>query len=167
MPTKSPRDPAPVIDLNPNGKPTPWDVANYMASVNPVLKGLGMKVVDTREGFAEMTMYVGPEQGNTYGVCHGGVVFSFADMCFGLAANSYNERAVTASAEIHYIRPGNVGAELSAIATEVWRGPRSALYDVHVRNADGETAAHVRFRGRILGGSVVPPPGQDKPEQLA
>jgi len=149
------------------GKPSPRDVANYMASVNPVFRSMAMKVIDTREGYAEISMHIGPEYGNTYGVCHGGVVFSIADMCFGIAANSCNERCVTASAEIQYISPGNVGAEMTAVATEVWRGPRSAIYDVHVRNADGETTALVRIRGRILGGPVIPPSGQDKPEQLS
>jgi acyl-CoA thioesterase len=148
-------------------KPTPWDVANYMASVNPVFQNMGMKVLETREGYAEMSMHIGPEFGNTYGVCHGGVVFSIADMCFGIAANSYNERCVTASAEIQYISPGNVGDVMTAVATETWRGPRSAVYDVELRNANGETAALVRIRGRILGGAVVTPPGQDKPEQLS
>lgn len=148
-------------------KPTPWEVARYMASVNPVMLSTGMRIVDTREGYAELAMYIGPEYGNTYGVCHGGIVFSLADMCFGLAANSYNERCVTASAEIQYISPGNVGKDMTAIATETWRSARSAIYDVHVRNADGETAALVRVRGRILGGPVVPPPGQEKPEQLS
>lgn len=155
-------NPAPT----PGPNPDPWAVARYMASVNPVMLSTRMRIVDTREGYAELAMFIGPEYGNTYGVCHGGIVFSLADMCFGLAANSYNERCVTASAEIQYISPGNVGADMTAIATETWRSKRSAIYDVHVRNADGETAALLRIRGRILGGPVVPPPGQDKPEQL-
>ncbi|MEO0620241.1 MAG: hotdog fold thioesterase [Pseudomonadota bacterium] len=150
-----------------NSDTGPWAVARYMASVNPVMLSTGMRIIETYEGYAELAMHIGPEYGNTYGVCHGGIVFSLADMCFGLAANSYNERCVTASAEIHYIAPGNVNADMTAVAKEVWRGPRASLYDVHVRNADGATAAHVRVRGRILGGPVIPPPGSEKPEQLA
>ncbi|MEL6288014.1 MAG: hotdog fold thioesterase [Pseudomonadota bacterium] len=148
------------------GAADPWTVARYMASVNPVMKATGMRILDTRAGYARMSMFISEQYGNTYGVCHGGVVFSLADMCFGLAGNSHNVRCVTASADIDYISPGNVGADLYAEATEVHLGKRTALYDVRVTNADGSVAALARFKGRRLGGPVVPPDGAERPEQL-
>ena len=126
-----------------------------MASVNPVMQNMAMEVVATELGFAEVRMLIRPDMGNTFGVCHGGVLFSLADMCFGVAANSYNERAVTASAEIQFLAPAHVGDVLTATTRETWRGPRTAIYDVRVESPGGETAALMRARARILGGPVI------------
>jgi len=151
---------------------TPEAVAAHMASVNAVFQGLGMDVIDIGHGHATVTMTVRPDMSNTYGVCHGGIIFSLADMAFGFAANAYDERIVTASAEIHYLAPVPMGAKLAAFGTEVHRGPRSGLYDVTIRdfappvdvsagaNENAEDAlttyAVMRGRARVIGGSVVP-----------
>ena len=94
--------------------------------------------------------------GNTYGAVHGGIVFSFADTCFGLAANSRDIKAVTASAEIHYIAPAPVGDVIRAIAKETWRGERSGLYDVEIRDPENTVLALMRARARILPERVIP-----------
>lgn len=112
-----------------------------MARMSAVFRGYDMAVDQIALGEAVVTMIVRPDMANTYGVCHGGMIFSLADTAFGLAANAYDERIVTASAEIHYIAPIPMGTTLRAIATEVHRGPRSGLYDVRIEGLLASTTS--------------------------
>lgn len=145
---------------------SPWAVVRFMMSINPVMQHLGMRVTDVAPGRSELAMPVRPDMGNTYGVCHGGIVFSFADMCFGLAANAGDVRAVTASAEIHFVAPVPIGTELLGVGHEVWRRGRTTLIDVTLSDPAGTTLALMRARGRIFDERVVPADWTD-PEAAA
>ncbi|KAB2849396.1 MAG: PaaI family thioesterase, partial [Hyphomicrobiaceae bacterium] len=79
------------------GLPAPRDVIADMARRNPVFLGLGIEVLLAERGLSRFAMVVRPDMGNTFGVCHGGVYFTLADLCLGFTCNAArNERAVTA-----------------------------------------------------------------------
>jgi acyl-CoA thioesterase len=79
-------------------------------------------------------------------MCHGGIVFAFADSAFAFACNSYGDPMVAAGASIEFLAPTPSGERLSAEATEVSRTARHGIYDVAVSAASGAVLAH--FRGR-------------------
>ena len=143
----------------------PLTVARYMGAANPVCQHFDIRVVDVVEGAAQMVMTTRPDMGNTYGVVHGGIVLSFADMCFGMAANSRDVQAVTASAQIHYLAPVPIGIELHGSAREAWLGARSAIYDVEISDGDGTTLSLMQARARLLYARVIPADwtGNDEP----
>jgi acyl-CoA thioesterase len=109
-------------------------------------QSLGIEILDAAPGRTRIAMTVRSDMVNGYGMCHGGIVFAFADSAFAFACNSYGDPMVAAGASIEFLAPTPQGERVTATATEVFRGVRHGIYDVAVTNAAGEVLAH--FRGR-------------------
>lgn len=109
-------------------------------------QSLGIRVVETRPGYAKTTMLVRDDMVNGHGACHGGLIFSLADSAFAFSCNSHGGVVVAAAASIDFLAPAQGGDELTAVAVERWRSRRSGVYEVTVANQRGETIA--LFRGR-------------------
>lgn len=129
-------------------------IIEKMAACNPVYQHLGLQVLSAGPGHARFAMRVRPELTNTFGLGHGGIVFTLADMAFGFTCNASGERALTASAAIDYLAPAPVDAVLIADAREVARQGRNAFYDVVISVEGGEPIAIVRGRMKVIGGPV-------------
>ena len=129
---------------------TPLEVAQ--SAVASMLRGdrasqkLGIEILDVAPGNVRIAMTVLPEMLNGHGLCHGGILFTFADSAFAFACNSYGEPMVAAGATIEFLAPGLGGERLTAVASEVTRTARSGIYDVRIANHAGESVAV--FRGR-------------------
>jgi acyl-CoA thioesterase len=137
-------------------KPTRREMMDFMATRNPVFREMGMVVLEAVPGRSRLAMVVLPAMANTFGTCHGGVIFTLADMSFGWTCNAANEKAVTAGATIDIVGPAKVGDRLIADAVETYRQGRNALYDVRISvEATGADIALVRGRMRIIGGKVM------------
>ncbi len=107
---------------------------------------LKLEFLDVAPGQVRISMTVRDDMVNGHGMCHGGVVFAFADSAFAFACNSHGDAMVAAGCSIEFLAPTRLGERISATATEVFRGPRHGIYDVAVTAASGEVLAH--FRGR-------------------
>lgn len=143
--------------MAPNAVPTAeYRLIMQMAKRNPVFRHLGIQVEVAAPGHTRFSMQMRPDLTNTFGVGHGGIIFTLADMAFGFACNASGERAMTASASIDYLAPAPVEARLVADAREVARQGRNAFYDVVISVDGGDTIAIVRGRMKVLGGQVVP-----------
>ena len=135
---------------------SPDDIARACADAmwkeDDASKGLGMKIVEVKPGFATLTMTVQPHMVNGQRIAHGGFIFLLADSTFALACNSRNERAVAAQCNISFIKPGKLGDKLVATAKEISRTGRSGIYDVRV-TVDDVAIAELRGHSRTLGGA--------------
>src|SRR5258708_25085825 len=109
-------------------------------------QSLGIEIIDVSHGGVQIAMPVRPDMVNGYGMCHGGIVFAFADSAFAFACNSHGDPMVAAGASIEFLAPTPRGERLTATATEVSRSARHGIYDVAVTAASGAVRAH--FRGR-------------------
>jgi len=109
-------------------------------------QSLGMEIIHVAPGGVQIAMTVRPDMVNGHGMCHGGIIFAFADSAFAFACNSHGDPMVAAGASIEFLAPTPLGERLTATATEVARGARHGIYDVAVTNAAREVLAH--FRGR-------------------
>lgn len=109
-------------------------------------QGLGIRMLETRPGYAKLAMVVREDMLNGHASCHGGFIFTLADSAFAFSCNSHGGTVVAAAASIDFLAPAQGGDELTAIATERWRSKRSGVYEVTVANQRGETIA--LFRGR-------------------
>lgn len=109
-------------------------------------KSLGIEIVEVVPGRVRIEMTVRPDMANGHGMCHGGIVFAFADSAFAFACNSHGEPMVAAGASIEFVAPTPTGTRLTATAVETLRGERHGIYDVVVACASGDVVAH--FRGR-------------------
>ena len=61
---------------------------------------------------------------------------------------SYNRVTLTASGKIYYLRSAMLGDDLTAAATEDYRGRRRGFYTVKITNQNGDAVA--LFRGRAV-----------------
>ena len=109
-------------------------------------QALGIHIIEVAPGRVRIEMTVRPDMVNGYGMCHGGIVFAFADSAFAFACNSYGDPMVAAGAGIDFLAPTPSGERVTATATEVARSSRHGIYDVAVADARGRVLA--QFRGR-------------------
>jgi acyl-CoA thioesterase len=109
-------------------------------------RSLGVEVIDVAPGRVRAEMTVREDMVNGHGMCHGGIIFAFADSAFAFACNTHGIPMVAAGASIEFLAPASSGERLAATANEISRNDRHGLYDVSVTNASGKTVAH--FRGR-------------------
>jgi acyl-CoA thioesterase len=109
-------------------------------------RSLGIEVIEVALGSVRATMTVRQDMVNGHGMCHGGIIFAFADSAFAFACNSHGIPMVAAGAGIEFLAPVLSGERLTASASEISRDDRHGLYDVCVTDASGRAVAH--FRGR-------------------
>ena len=115
----------------------------------------GVRLLDVGPGRARVAMTVEARHVNGHGICHGGYLFLLADAALAYASNSHGTSAVASGADIAFLRPVALGAELVAEAVERALAGRSGLYDVTVRDGD---AAVAEFRGRTRQVPGLAPP---------
>jgi acyl-CoA thioesterase len=138
-----------------NGDETASRAAEAMRRADTAGTGAGVRVLDVGPGHARTALTVEPRHVNGHGICHGGYIFLLADCALAYACNSYGVSAVAAGADIVFLRPVVLGAELVAEAVERARTGRSGLYDVTVR-VDGQAVAEFRGRTRQVPGLAPP-----------
>lgn len=131
-------------------------VARAMYAADHASRALGITVEIPEAGAAVARMRVRPDMVNGFDLCHGGLIFTLADTAFAFACNAYDRLSVAASASIDFLRPGRLGEELVATATEVHHGRRGGVYSVEVRNPEGALLAVFRGRSASRGEAVVP-----------
>jgi acyl-CoA thioesterase len=122
------------------------NVVEQLFGADLASQSLGIEILDVAPGRVRIAMTVRSDMVNGYGMCHGGIVFAFADSAFAFACNSYGEPMVAAGASIEFLAPTARGERVTATAIEVSRGARHGIYDVAVSDSAGEVLA--QFRGR-------------------
>lgn len=125
--------------------------ADAMWAEDRASSGLGMRLESVAAGHAVISMRVTEAMVNGHGMCHGGFIFTLADSAFAFACNSYGERVVAQQAQITFLRPGRLGEQLRADATERTRSGRSGIYDVRVIGDDDTVVAEFRGHSRTTG----------------
>ena len=118
-------------------------------------QALGIQIIDVTPGGARLTMRVRADMTNGHKVCHGGLIFTFADTAFAYACNSYGDNALAAAASIDFLAPAYADDALTAAARELWRAGRSGLYEVEVTNQKGERIALFRGRSHRITGKLI------------
>jgi acyl-CoA thioesterase len=129
--------------------------AAAMQRADRAAESAGVRLLDVGPGSARVGMAVAERHVNGHGICHGGYLFLLADAALAYASNSHGVSAVAAGADIAFLRPVPLGAELEAEAVERALAGRSGLYDVTVRMGD---VAVAEFRGRTRQVPGLPPP---------
>ena len=120
--------------------------AEAMYEKDAASKALGITVEIPAVGQAIATMLIRDDMVNGFDVCHGGLIFTLADTAFAFACNAYDRLTYAAAADIEFLRPARRGDALEARAREDYRGSKTGLYSIEVRNQRDEVIA--MFRGR-------------------
>ena len=129
--------------------------ARAMYAQDHASQALGMRILEVRPGYARLSMTVREDMVNGHKLCHGGLIFTLADSAFAFACNTYNSVTVASAANVEFLLPARLGDELTATAEERSRSKRTGVYDVVVRNQQGESVALFRGRSHELGGSIT------------
>jgi acyl-CoA thioesterase len=119
---------------------------------------LQMKLVSCEPGRAVMRMTVRECMLNGHRICHGGLIFTLADSTFAFACNSYNKVAVAAGCSIEFLKPGQLGDELTCEGVEQTLQGRHGIYDMKVSNQHGEVIAMFRGKSAQIAGQLISEP---------
>jgi len=131
--------------------------ARAMYAEDGASQSLGMRILEVRPGYARLAMKVREDMVNGHKLCHGGLIFTLADSAFAFACNTYNAVTVASAANVEFLLPARLGDELTATAEERSRSKRTGIYDVTVRNSQGECVALFRGRSHEIGGAITGP----------
>ena len=113
---------------------------------DPFALHLGIKGLVLKPGYAHAKMEVQPFLQNSFGMVHGGAIFSLADYVFQAASNSHGTLSVAIQANITFLSaPGSL--TLFAEAREVSRSKRLATYSIRV--TEGEDQLIALFQGTV------------------
>lgn len=114
-----------------------------------------IKLLDTKPGYALLSMQVADFMLNAHGMCHGGMIFSLADTAFAYACNNRNHNTVGAACTIDFTAPAFPGETLQAEASETFMAGRTGVYDVVVKNEAGQLIALFRGKSHRIRGEVL------------
>ena len=131
------------------------EVARLMWAEDRASQALGMQLLEVRPGYARISMTVRRDMTNGHGMCHGGFMFLLADSTFAFACNSHNQKAVAASAEIHFLAPAHEGDVLTAEGQEQHLAGRSGVYDTRVTDQSGKLVALFRGKSATIKGQFI------------
>lgn len=137
----------PFHNLNPE---TPDDQEKYqhiqdrINQDNHFLQSSRMKVTEVRKGYAKVEMDIDAQILNIYGKVHGGAIFSLADTAAGAASFTSGRESVTQNASMNFIKPGT-GGKLIAVASEVFAGQTTGVYEVFIFNDLDKLLARATF----------------------
>lgn len=138
------------------------EVARLMWADDRASQALGMQLLEVRSGYARLRMPIRRDMTNGHGICHGGFMFLLADSTFAFACNSHNQRAVAASAEIHFLAPAHEGDVLTAEGIEQHVAGRSGVYDMRVTDQTGRLVALFRGKSATIKGQFIESASPDR-----
>ena len=118
---------------------------------------LRIELLACEPGRARMRMQVREPMLNGHRICHGGLIFTLADSAFAYACNSRNQVTVAAGGSIEFLKPAQLGDELTCEAVEQVLQGRHGVYDMQVTNQRGEVVALMRGKSAQIPGTIVPP----------
>ncbi len=126
-------------------------VRDVMFADDAASRMLGLRVTEISPGRAVATMTVRADMLNGFAICHGGLIATLADSAFAFACNSRNALTVASGFGIDILKSARLGDVLTATAEETSLAGRTGLYDITVKNQNGELIAVFRGRSHRLG----------------
>lgn len=123
-------------------------VVKKMMTEDAFSQWLGIKVLETKPGFAKIEMKIRDEMNNGFHITHGGIAYSMADSALAFASNSYGRIAMALETNISYMKKVNSGDTLTAETEEIRIGGTIGVYNISITNQDGNDVA--LFRGTVF-----------------
>ena len=113
-----------------HGIVTPADVVRSLHQNDPIAAGLGVELVDVSNGGVTLQLRVRESHMGSNEVCHGGVLFTLADIAMAYVSNSANIAALATRASIDFVDGVKRGDVVVAEAVQVSLRGKAAIVDV-------------------------------------
>ncbi|NLW25348.1 MAG: PaaI family thioesterase [Clostridia bacterium] len=91
-------------------------------STNILEKFLDVKIVEISEGKAVYQMKIKPEHSNMFGIAHGGILASIADIIMGIPCFTLGKSVVTIDMNINFIKSVPLGTTITGIGQVTGNG---------------------------------------------
>lgn len=127
---------------------TPFEIAPHMLSQDAFSHWLGIDLSEVRSGYCKAQLVVRPEMLNGFHIAHGGIAYSLADSALAFASNTYGIQCVSIETSISHVLKVELNDVLIAEAVEVYRGKKTAIYEVRVQNQHNDLVA--LFKGTVF-----------------
>ena len=116
------------------------DSAFTKAANIPMLKTLGITLVESGDKHAIMEVTVAERHANFYGGTHGGLLATLADTAcfFSRPLVPSGKRVTTVNLNLNYMRPANLGERLRARAELIRLGKQTANVEIRITNETGK-----------------------------
>ena len=126
-------------------------VVDTMLSRDKFSKWLGIKATKIEPEAIELEMQVTEDMLNGFGICHGGVMFAFADSALAFAANSCGKLALVTDGQIAFTNRVDAGDELLATTNKFQEEDKKVRFDVTIQKVGDEEGEPVAiFTGMAL-----------------
>ena len=102
---------------------------------------LGMHLLELSQGYAKVSVVLGPEHTNFLGLIDGGLVMSLADYAFACSVNTFGQVRVAAQFSTNFIASPTLNHELIAEGKTIYAGKTMALTEITVIEAGGKLIA--------------------------
>ncbi len=122
--------------------------AAAMRAADRVADRLGVTVEFAGDGRSVVSMTATADTDNGMGICHGGLLFTLADIAMAYASNGGDQRAVATGGSVEFLKAVPVGTALRATCTTPHAAGRNRVHDIEVVDEAGDVV--VVFRGRTL-----------------
>ncbi len=122
-------------------------VTEYIKLNDNFADWLGVEVLDSRPGYAKISMKIRKDMINSFGSCHGGVTFAFAQTALAFCSNNYGNIAVALETSMAFTNPVFEGDELIAETKEESKKNTISVYCVNVETKSGKKVGV--FRGTV------------------
>ena len=132
-------------------------VRDGMFSRDRAAQSLAMRITHIAPGEATIEMAVRDDMLNGFDTCHGGFITTLGDTAFAYACNTRNELTVASGLSVDFVAPGRPGDVLVAEAKELSQAGRTGVYDVTIRNRQGQLIALFRGKSYSMKGKPTVP----------
>ena len=132
-------------------------VRDGMFARDRAAQSLAMRITHIAPGEATIEMAVRDDMLNGFDICHGGFITALADTAFAYACNTRNELTVASGLSVDFVAPGRPGDVLVAEAKELSQAGRTGVYDVTIRNRQGQLIALFRGKSYSMKGKPTVP----------
>lgn len=124
--------------------PSPQEVIDHMLQHDAFSRWLGVEVLEISLGQARIRAKMRAEMANGFGIIHGGVAYALADSALAFASNGQGRLSVALQNSARYAKAAHPGDILTAEASELVSGHKTATYQIIVKNQDAETVLLVQ-----------------------
>jgi acyl-CoA thioesterase len=127
---------------------TPHEIVSHMLNQDTFSNWLGIEVLEVRAGYCKEQITIRNEMLNGFHIAHGGIAYSLADSALAFASNTYGIQCVSMETSISHVLKVELNDVLIAEGMEVYRGKKTAIYEVRVQNQNNDLVA--LFKGTVF-----------------